>query len=78
MRYWCDTTKPFIVHIKLRVLKPFDQCESLRWVLNDWEQFLEEKDSKILIRRIDHNNTSGLEIAEPVWVNKDQFLKNAE
>jgi hypothetical protein len=40
-------------------------------------EVLEEKNSQILIRRID-NNTTGLELNEPVWVNKNNFLKDAE
>ena len=38
-------------------------------------EVLEENNFQILIRRID-NNVSGLQLAEPTWVNKEAFLQN--
>jgi hypothetical protein len=38
-------------------------------------EVLEENNNQILIRRID-NNTGGLDLAEPTWVDKEAFLQN--
>jgi hypothetical protein len=39
---------------------------------------LEEKNKKILIKRLDNNKRDGLENLEPIWVNKVQFLREDE
>ena len=42
----------------------------------DSYEVLEEKNKKILIKRLDNNNRDGSESLEPIWVNKVQFLRD--